>query len=95
MQPDERERIFQDFYTTKVRGSGLGLSIVRRLVGDLGGRIAVDSAPGAGSRFTVELPAPVSAPQADGAPRPDGAVSPDAAPRTGGADPQRSPETNP
>ncbi len=58
MPPEERDRIFQDFYTTKERGTGLGLSIVRRLVSDLGGRITVDSSPGVGSRFRVELPAP-------------------------------------
>jgi signal transduction histidine kinase len=50
-------RIFDDFYSTKERGSGLGLSIVRRLVADMGGRISVDSAPGRGTTFTVELPA--------------------------------------
>jgi signal transduction histidine kinase len=66
MQPDERERIFQDFYTTKAGGTGLGLSIVRRIVGDLGGRIAVDSTAGAGSRFTVQLPAhPQRSPEAN------------------------------
>ncbi len=54
--PDALERIFDDFYTTKTRGSGLGLSIVRRLVADMGGRIRVDSTPGRGSTFVVELP---------------------------------------
>lgn len=57
MAAEERARIFEDFYTTKERGTGLGLSIVRRLVGDLGGRIDVDSAPGKGTRFSIELPA--------------------------------------
>ncbi|MEJ2186865.1 MAG: ATP-binding protein [Gemmatimonadota bacterium] len=91
MQPDEREHIFQDFYTTKARGTGLGLSIVRRLVGDLGGRIAVDSTPGAGSRFTVELPTPAEAPP-EGASPPEGAPRPGDASAPGGADLQRSPE---
>jgi len=54
---DVQARVFDDFYTTKDGGSGLGLSIVRRLASDFGGRIAVASAPGAGSRFTVTLPA--------------------------------------
>jgi signal transduction histidine kinase len=54
--PDQLDHIFDDFYTTKERGSGLGLSIVRRLVADLGGRIQVESERGRGTRFVIELP---------------------------------------
>jgi signal transduction histidine kinase len=50
------DRIFDDFYTTKQSGSGLGLSIVRRLVTDMGGRIQVESEPGRGTTFHIELP---------------------------------------
>ncbi len=57
MDQDELERVFQDFYTTTPGGTGLGLSIVRRLVGDLGGRLRVESAPGSGTRFIIDLPA--------------------------------------
>jgi signal transduction histidine kinase len=53
----QRARIFDDFYTTKPAGSGLGLSIVRRLVMDLDGTIQVVSEEGRGSRFVVEFPA--------------------------------------
>jgi len=53
----QRAHIFDDFYTTKPDGSGLGLSIVRRLVTDLHGSITVDSVEGHGSRFTIEFPA--------------------------------------
>jgi signal transduction histidine kinase len=49
-------KIFDDFYTTKPDGAGLGLSIVRRLVMDLDGTIAVESETGKGSRFIVEFP---------------------------------------
>jgi signal transduction histidine kinase len=53
---DQIERIFDDFYSTKERGSGLGLSIVRRLVADMSGRIRVASKPGSGTHFLIELP---------------------------------------
>ncbi|HPF71262.1 MAG TPA: HAMP domain-containing sensor histidine kinase [Candidatus Krumholzibacteria bacterium] len=55
---DVRARIFDDFYTTKPDGSGLGLSNVRRLAGDCGARVGVTSAPGRGSTFTVSFPVP-------------------------------------
>lgn len=64
MAAHEVEKAFGDFYTTKEGGRGLGLSIVRRLVRDSAGTIRVESEPGRGSRFIVELPA---APIAGGA----------------------------
>jgi two-component system sensor histidine kinase HydH len=57
MTADETARIFDDFYTTKAGGTGLGLSIVRRLVMDLQGTIGVESAPGQGTRITIDIPA--------------------------------------
>ena len=56
MTRDELNRAFDDFYTTKPEGTGLGLSIVRRLVLDANGVLRVETQPGAGSRFIVELP---------------------------------------
>ena len=56
MTGEELNRAFDDFYTTKPGGTGLGLSIVRRLVLDANGALRVETAPGAGSRFIVELP---------------------------------------
>jgi len=57
MTGEELEHAFDDFYTTKPAGTGLGLSVVRRLVTDLGGTMRVETSPGRGSTFTVELPA--------------------------------------
>src|SRR5881296_1492402 len=56
MTKDELNRAFDDFYTTKPGGTGLGLSIVRRLVLDANGALRVETKPGAGSTFIVELP---------------------------------------
>jgi signal transduction histidine kinase len=54
--PEQRERIFQAFISHDVDGTGLGLPIARELAVALGGRIDLDSAPGAGSRFRLVLP---------------------------------------
>lgn len=51
------DRVFQPFFTTKHRGSGLGLSIVRRIVENHGGRVSIDSQPGRGTAVSVTLPA--------------------------------------
>jgi signal transduction histidine kinase len=61
MSKDETGLIFNDFYTTKEGGTGLGLSIVRRLVMDLHGTIGVESAPGKGTRISIDIPAAGSA----------------------------------
>jgi signal transduction histidine kinase len=68
---DRREAIFEEFVSFPIgsagRGSGLGLSICRRLVGAMGGQIAVDSEEGAGSTFTVRLPVWRATAQSDSA----------------------------
>jgi signal transduction histidine kinase len=56
MTKEQLNRAFDDFYTTKSGGTGLGLSIVRRLVLDANGALRVETQPGAGSTFIVELP---------------------------------------
>jgi len=57
---EELPHIFERFHrgldTQQIPGSGLGLSIVRESVTRMGGRIAVDSEPGKGSRFAIYLP---------------------------------------
>jgi two-component system, NtrC family, sensor kinase len=53
---DVRERIFDPFYTTKEHGTGLGLSISYGIVEQHGGEIRVESSPGKGSLFTIQLP---------------------------------------
>lgn len=50
------ERIFDPTFSTKERGSGVGLSVSRQVVRDHGGQLSVDSEPGAGATFTVWLP---------------------------------------
>ena len=57
MTKSQLDRAFDDFYTTKSGGTGLGLSIVRRLVMDSNGSLKVESEPGKGSTFIVEIPA--------------------------------------
>jgi signal transduction histidine kinase len=52
----ERARIFEPFHTTNVRGTGLGLAVVRRIVELHGGRIEVSDAPSGGAVFRVFIP---------------------------------------
>lgn len=56
MTAEECERLFTPYYTTKQHGTGLGLAIVQSVVSDHNGTIRVESNPGSGSVFVVELP---------------------------------------
>jgi len=60
------DRIWDPFFTTKPvgQGTGLGLSITQRVVSRHGGRIHVESRPGAGAKFIVWLP--IAGPGGDG-----------------------------
>jgi nitrogen fixation/metabolism regulation signal transduction histidine kinase len=55
LTPEESSRLFTPYYTTKTHGTGLGLAIVQSVVSDHHGRIAVESAPGKGTTFRIEL----------------------------------------
>jgi signal transduction histidine kinase len=70
--PADRDRIWQPFVRLAEGGSapagtGLGLSVVRQLVAELGGRWSVGDVPGRGARFGVEVPLAAPAPRAAGA----------------------------
>jgi len=54
--PEELQRIFEPYHTTKRTGTGLGLMIVQRIIDEHGGEIELSSKPGAGTCFKVRLP---------------------------------------
>ena len=54
--PEQLNRIFEPFYTTKNKGTGLGLLIVQRIIRDHGGRIELESTVGKGTTFKLWLP---------------------------------------
>ena len=56
IKPENMQRIFRPFFTTKNAGTGLGLMIVERIVREHGGSLAVDSRENAGTTFTISLP---------------------------------------
>ncbi len=56
IKPQDRERIFEVFYSSRGGGTGLGLPIAARIVESHGGAISVESEPGRGARFIIRLP---------------------------------------
>jgi PAS domain S-box-containing protein len=77
IRPEDMPHLFDPYFTTKPRGSGLGLATAYSMVRRHGGALEVQSAHGAGSTFTIWLPAH------DQATRPSAPPPPHAAPRTG------------
>jgi len=53
---EQCDQIFTPYYTSKAHGSGLGLAIVQSVISDHGGRVHVQSEPGRGTTFVIELP---------------------------------------
>ncbi len=72
ISPEDRERIFERFYradparSRSTGGTGLGLAIVKHIAGNHGGRVSVWSDEGAGSTFTLHLPASIEGARAGG-----------------------------
>ena len=81
ISPENLPRVFDPFFSTKRvgEGSGLGLSICRNIIAELGGDIRVESELGRGTRFVVRLP--VAAPPLGAAQTPTAAATEPAAPR--------------
>jgi signal transduction histidine kinase len=63
MTDEVQQHLFEPFFTTKARGVGLGLAVSKRIIEAHGGTIVASSEVGAGTEFTVLLPA-IGAPRA-------------------------------
>jgi nitrogen fixation/metabolism regulation signal transduction histidine kinase len=61
LTPEQEEQLFVPGFTTKAHGSGLGLTLVERIVTDHGGTLEVESASGTGTTFVIRLPLPPEA----------------------------------
>ncbi len=56
MSEEQLRQVFRPFFTTKSRGTGLGLTLVQQIASEHGGHVECESAPGQGSTFTILLP---------------------------------------
>jgi signal transduction histidine kinase len=56
--PEHLEKIFDPFFSTKEKGTGLGLALVQQILAEHGGRVEVTNPPGGGTTFALILPAP-------------------------------------
>jgi signal transduction histidine kinase len=56
MDEEQLKKIFEPFYTTRQKGTGLGLALLHKTVQEHGGQVEVKSEPGTGTRFRIELP---------------------------------------
>jgi two-component system, NtrC family, sensor histidine kinase HydH len=56
MSPEVLDKIFHPFFTTKEKGTGLGLAVIHKIITDHSGTVTVDSTTGQGSTFTIRLP---------------------------------------
>lgn len=57
LAPEQSRKIFDPYFTTRPNGTGLGLAIVHQIISGHGGAITVESAPGHGTAFLIQLPA--------------------------------------
>jgi signal transduction histidine kinase len=57
MDQATKDNIFNPFFTTKDKGTGLGLAMTHKIIEEHGGDIQVSSSPGEGTTFTLKLPA--------------------------------------